>query len=821
MLTLGGVGGDVANAWRAVVRRPGFTLAVVLTLGLGIGANTAVFSLIDSVILSPLPYGDSGELYSIFEQHTSGRRRLPSYPTFQDWTRQADGLSGLAFARGAPVTYEAEGHSGFLLGSFVTERFFDVLGVKAELGRVLTADDHQAGAEGAVVLSHRAWERWFASDPDILGTILVAEDIAYSVVGVMPPSFAFPDWGADNDLWMPISQLPPSELAALNQRGFSADSRVVARVEGGVPVSQVQQRMDGLAASLAAAYPDVSAGWTSTALVSLKDLEIQGVRARLLILWGAVLLVLLMCCLNLANLYLVRGSSRRQEYAVRAALGAPRSRIFRQVITETLLHASMGGCLGVLLASQGIAWARSGGLGDLPRITELSLDGTVLVFAAVLSVTTAAAFAMISIRRTGGAFIYDTVRASGHGSRWTTSLLSGIQATQVAMTFVLLLGAWLLGETFLKLVRVEPGYDPQHVLVVPITPPSPAYDGEQAALELYSQVMDAVRAVPGVSSVALTNHGPGGLAGAPTPAAVDGTLQDGQSDLSVYYRTISAGYFATLKTRVVAGREFTEADMAGGEGPLIINETLATQLGGSEAAVGQRLGVRKAASSRADFGEPLFGSIIGVVADLDPSETGGGAVPVVYVPFTHTPWAQVRVLVRTIDDSAGLIQAVESAVRSIEPAIPLSGPFVSVQRLADIRASQRSEERLNAGLVGAFAAVALLLACVGMYGVTSFIVTLRTREMGVRMALGAAPRRVAAGVVRHAAIVGMTGLIGGAVTGAALSSLITSLLFEVSPLDIRRFALAAVFLLALVAIAAYLPARRASELDPALVLRSE
>jgi HAMP domain-containing protein len=379
------------------------------------------------------------------------------------------------------------------------------------------------------VLSHRAWERWFASDPDVLGTILVAEEIAYSVVGVMSRSFAFPDWGVDNDLWMPISRLPPSELAALDQRGFSADSRVVARVARGVPLSQVQERMDGLAASLAAAYPDVSAGWTSTAIVSLKDLEIRGVRARLFMLWGAVLLVLLMCCLNLANLYLVRGSSRRQEFAVRAALGAPRSRILRQVITETLLHAALGGCLGVLLASQAIAWARSGGLGDLPRITEISLDGTVLAFAAVLSVTTAAVFAIISIRRTGGASIQGAVRASGHGSRWTTSLLSGVQAIQVAMTFVLLLGAWLLGETFLKLVQVEPGYDPRHVLVVPISPPSPAYDGGQAAVELYAQLMDVIRAVPGVSSVALTNHGPGGLAGAPTPAAVGGMPAKGQA----------------------------------------------------------------------------------------------------------------------------------------------------------------------------------------------------------------------------------------------------------------------------------------------------
>lgn len=820
MLSFRGLAGDVVNGWRAVRRRPGFAVAVVFTLGLGIGANTAVFSLVDAVILSPLPYEDSGNLYSVFERHTSGRMRLPSYPTFRDWSARVDGLTGFAFARGAPITYETDDHTGFLLGSFVTEGFFDLLGVEAELGRVLIAADYRPGAEGAVVISHRAWGRWFASDPGVLGTTLVAEDLSFTVVGVMPQSFAFPDWGPDNDLWIPMSQLPPSEQPALNQRGFSADSRVVARIEKGSARARAQQSLDAMAASLATLHPDVSAGWTSATLVPLKELEIQGFRTRLFTLWAAVLLVLLMCCLNLANLYLVRGSSRRQEYAVRAALGAPTGRIFRQVVVETLVLTTAGGALGVWSASRGIAWARSGGLADLPRITELTLDGAVLAFAVVLSLATAVAFALIATGRTRGAFIHGTVRASGHGSRWTTRFLSGIQATQVGMTFVLLLGAWLLGETFIKLVRVEPGYDPQDVLVVPVNPPSPAYDGERAAVELYSRLMDAIRAVPGVVAVALTNHGPGGLAGAPTPAAVGRAPQEGEGE-PVYYRTISAGYFATMRSRMIAGREFTDEDLAGGEGPLIVNRALAARMGGPEAAVGQALGVSKAASSRADFGEALVGTVVGVVADLDTSETGGEPVPIVYVPFTHTPWAQVRILARTRGSSPATIRAVEDAVRSIEPRIPLTGPFVSVWRLTDIRASQRSEERLNAGLVGAFAAVALLLACIGMYGVTSFIVTLRRREMGVRMALGAAPRRVAAGVVRHAALVGAMGLLGGVATGAALSSLIAGLLFEVGPLDPGRYVAVALCMLALVALAAYVPARRAGQLDPALVLRSE
>ena len=796
-------------------------MAVVLTLGLGIGANAAVFGLVHAVVLSPLPYEDSDELYSILERHTSGRPRIPSYPTYQDWAQRADVFEGLAFARGAPLTYRAEGHSGLLLGAFVTEGFFEILGVPAELGRVLTADDHRPGAEGAVLLSSRAWQRWFGGDPGIVGRSLVVDELAFTVVGVMPASFAYPDWGADNDLWMPISRLPPAELAALNQRGFSADSRIVGRLRSDVALPAAQRSMNRVAEALAAAYPDVSAGWTTAQLESLKELEVRSVRPRLLMLWAGVLLVLLMCCLNLANLYLVQGSSRRREYSVRAALGAHPGRLFRQVASETLCLAVVGGALGVALAHRSMAWASSGGLTDLPRISELRLDGPVLLVAALLSVGSALLFALLSVRHVAAASLPDDVRgADGGGTVRTTRLLSGIQAVQIGMTFVLLLGAWLLGETLLKLARVDPGYDPRGLLVVPINPPSPSYDEEPAAVDLYSRLMRAVRAVPGVLSVGLTNHGPGGLAGAPTAMAVGGVPQDPEPDLSVLYRTVSPGYFGTLATPVVAGREFTEADLEGGEGPVIVNETLAARFGGAP-PIGHAIGVRKAASSRADFGEPLMGLVVGVVADLDVSETGGRPIPVVYVPFTHSPWAQVRLLVRARDASAPTMRAVEDAIRSLEPALPLSGPFVGVRRLEDLRSVQRSQERLNAGLMGAFAAVAVLLACVGMYGVVSFTVVLRAREMGVRMALGAAPRQVAAGVVRQAAAIGAVGLVGGVVVAVALSSLITSLLFEVSPHAVERYATVAVTLLALAAGAAYVPARRASRLDPAMVLRSD
>ena len=382
---------DLGHAWRVARNRPGFALAVVLTLALGIGANTAVFGVIRAVVLSPLPYEESDGLYTPLEQHTSGRQRGLSYPTFQDWQQQADVFEGLAYARGAPVVYQTQEHSGLLLAAFVTDDFFELLGVEAEMGRGLSEDDYQAGAPGALVLSRRAWRRWFGSDPNIIGQTITVDEIPLTVVGIMPEFFAYPDWGANNDLWIPLNQMPPSELAALNQRGFYADSRVIARPREDLSNDVLQARIDALAVTLATTYPETSAGWTGASLASVKEREIRAVRPRLLMLWAAVGMVLLICCLNLANLYLVHGTSRRQEYAVRRALGAGHARLFRQVLTEASLLSVLGGFSGVLLALFGTAWARNGVLAGLPRISELTFNGSVMAFAAVLSMGAALA----------------------------------------------------------------------------------------------------------------------------------------------------------------------------------------------------------------------------------------------------------------------------------------------------------------------------------------------------------------------------------------------------------------------------------------------
>jgi predicted permease len=804
---------------RIAGRRPAFAAAVVLTLALGIGGNVAMFSLIDSVVLSPLPYADSGQLHSLMERHETGRTRVPSYPTFQDWSGAVDAFDGVAFARGAPLTYRTEDQTGLLLGAFVTEGFFEILGVGAHVGRTLQPEDYLAGVGATVVLSHGAWTNWFGADPAIIGATIALDDQPFVVVGVMPSSFSFPDWGADNDLWLPVSQIPPAELAILMQRGFHADSRTVARLTDDATLLEAQAQLDALASALAQAYPETNAGWTGAMIEPLADREVSNVRTRLLVLWAAVGFVLLLCCLNLANLYTVHGRSRSREYAIRAALGAGHARLVRQVITETSLLAALGGGLGVVIAARAIAWAREGGLTNLPRINELGLDAKALLLAGGLSVGTAVLFALIATRPSSMGSLQSTISRGQAGSYGLLPLL--VQSVQVAITFVLLVGAGLLGVSFINLSRVDPGYDPQGLVVIPIQPPSPAYDDEAAAVDLYNRLLAAVERTPGVLQVALTNHGPSGTAGAPAPAMIGGAPEPDSPDaFEVVYRTVSDGFFAALGIPVVAGAEFAPDDLAGPVGPVVINQTLARRWGGAS-PLGQTLGVLKSASSRADFGEPLLGRVAGVVGDLDPSETGGIAQPTIYVPFTHTPWSQVRILARTASPTAGVRSAIQEAVWSIEPAIPLTGPWVSIQSVADTREAARYDERLNATLVGTFALVSLLLATVGMYGVISYTVSLQTRAIGVRMALGATRGAISGAIVGKVAFITTAGLVLGMATSLALAPFLSSLLFGVQPVEGLVYTVVATLLLTVALCAGYGPARRAGKLDPLTVLYAD
>ncbi len=814
---------DLAAAIRVAAKRPGFSLAVVLTLALGIGANTAVFSLINSIVLRPLPYPDSRRLYTLFEQDSLGAAgQLASYPTFLDWHEQSGVFSGLAFIRGTGLTYQTGDQSGLLLGAFVSNEFFPTLGVPALLGRALGPDDYQPGNSHVVVLSHHAWRSTFGGDAGVIGRTVSLANEPFVVVGVMPPTFGYPVWGlTDTDAWLPILGLPPPDMAALGQRGFHADSRIVARLKSGVPLARAQEQMDAIARRLAATYPEAGARWTRVFIASLAEAIVGNVPTRLFMLGGAVAVVLLICCVNLANLYLAQGAARSQEFAIRAALGAGRGRVLRQLLTETLVVASVGGALGSVSAVWAVNLVRVSASARLPRSDEIRVDLSVLLFAAGLTVLTALLFAAVALRRVASPHL-----AQWLGERGGTALSRGgrgrlpawLLSAQVGFTVVLLIGAALLTRSFWRLSKVDPGFDPERLVAIRINPPSPNYDDPQAAIRLYDRVAESVRAVPGVTDVALINHTPVGTGGLPSQAAIGHAPTGSSDDISVLYETVSARYFALMRIPILAGREFTAVEVNGPPGPLIVSETLAKRWG-ERSPVGDRLGVLKAAKTRPDFGQPLVGTVVGVVGDVKHFGLDTEPPPTVYVPYTHNPWGAMVVVARTRIAAEQLVTPIEQAVRQVEPAIPLKGPGLGAWAFETNVRNSYGPQRLNATLVSAFAIVALLLAAVGIYGVMSYTVALETREIGIRMALGATPPGVLRAVVGRVTRIAVFGLIAGMAAALGLTRLITGLLYQVEPTDPATFVGVGLLLLAVATLAGWFPARRAAAVDPVASLR--
>jgi putative ABC transport system permease protein len=814
---------DFRAAVRVSMKRPGVSLAVVLTLALGLGANTAVFSLINSIVLRPLPYPDSGRLYTLFEQDSLGSgRRLASYPTFLDWQEQHDVFGGLAFIHGTGLAYQTGDESGLFLSGFVSDQFFPTLGVPALLGRVLGPDDYLSGNANVVVLSHHTWRSSFGGDSGVIGRTVTLANQPFVVVGVMPPTFAYPVWGMTaNDLWLPLPALPPPDLTALRQRGFHADSRIVARLRSDVSVARAQEQMDAIARRLVAVYPEAGVRWTKVGIVSLAEFTVGNMSTRLLMLGAAVALVLLICGVNLANLYLAQSAARTQEFAIRAALGAARARVLRQLLTEALVVASAGGGLGLLLAVWTMHLIRAGDTARLPRAGEIGLDWRVLAFALALTALTALLFAAVTVRCVASPHLAPslgerggTALSRGGRGRLPAWLLSG----QVALTVVLLIGAALLTQSFWRLSEVDPGFDPDRLVGVRIMPPSPAYDDAEAAVRLYDRIAESVSAVPGVTNVALINHTPLSSGGLPTPAAIGHAPTGGRDDFNVLYETVSAEYFAMMDIPVVGGREFSVTDVNGPPGPVIVNQTLARRWSG-RSPVGERLGVLKAARTRPDFGEPLIGTVVGVVGDVKHFGLDTEPPPTVYVPYTHNPWAMMVVVVRTGIAPEPLIAPIERAVRQVDPAIPLKGPGLGASTFETSVRNSYAPQRLTAALVSAFATVALLLAAVGIFGVMSYTVALETREIGIRMALGAAPPSVLRAVVGRVTRIAGLGLVAGMAAALGLSRLITGFLYDVRPTDPVTFLGVGVLLLVVAMVAGFFPARRAAAVDPVVALR--
>ncbi|MGH7675913.1 MAG: ADOP family duplicated permease, partial [Gemmatimonadales bacterium] len=659
---------DIRYALRTLMRAPAFTAAAVATLALGIGANTAVFSVVNSVLLRPLPYDATNRVHLLVERHERGEFRLLSYPTFLDWQGQTDALDGLAFMRGTSALLRG-GEGPMRVGAaFVSEGFFELLTGRPLHGRLFVPDDERPAGSHVAVITYDLWQRRFGGDPAVLGTAMSLDDGSYTIIGILPSGVRYPDWV---DFYAPLAAIIATD-SALHQRGLHADSRVVARLRAGVDTVQTRVALEGVAARLAAAYPKEHGGWTSVAMLPLRE-EVLGfgaVRPVLRLLQVAVMLVVLIVCANVASMALVRGATRSRELAIRSALGAGRARVVRQLLTEAGVLALSGGALGVLLAAWLLDLLKAAAPEGLPRLDELRIDGWVLAVAGLTSLLTAALVGLAPALRVTSTSLVASLKEGrvdrGAGSRRST-LRSTVVAAEIAIAVVLLLGAGLLVRSFWRLSEVDLGFNPRRLVSLQVFPPAGKYESPDAAAGLYRRLAEAVAPVPGVEATALSNHVPLSGGGIPSRIVVPGHVPTPDEGESVFFRTVSADYFDTMQIPLRQGRMLTQSDVASRATVVVVNETLARRYWSGASPIGRSVTLFKAAQARPDYGERFAAAVVGVVGDVRHFGLEQDPPAEVYVPYTVNVWGHMTLVVRTRADPGAMLPVLRRAVLGVEP----------------------------------------------------------------------------------------------------------------------------------------------------------
>ena len=800
---------DLRFGARMLLKKPGFTLIAALTLALGIGANTALFSVVNGVLLRPLAYHDPDRL--VWLGHTaakSNRNAAISPPTFADYRNQCQSFENLtALLYNTAFNLTGEGEPERLQGRRVSANFFDTLGALPELGRGFLAEEDSPGRNRVVVLSHGLWRRRFGADQNIVGRALRLNGQNFTVIGVMPAAFR---WQTD-ELWSPL---------ALSPSNFTPDNRgneflqVIARLKPQATLQQAHAEVAGIAAQIVRQNQKIyPAGSGFSAQVKLLREQVVGdVRLMLLVLLGAVGFVLLIACANVANLLLARASARRKEIAVRASLGASRFRLIRQMLTESLLLALLSGLGGLLLASLGIDLLLALNPANLPRLQEITVDARALSFLLGLALLAVLLCGLASALQASNTDLQETLkeggRGAGAGRQRTRSLLV---VAEVAMSLVLLVGAGLMIRSFLRLTQVNPGFAPDHMLTMQVMLPASKYPEPSQSRAFFQQAIERIRTLPGVSSVGAVGELPLGGGVRSATFAIEGRPTGPNEALPHSdIRTISPGYFQTMKIPLLKGRDFSEQDIADGRDVAMIDETLAQLYWPGEDPIGKRLDLQFA-----DI--PDWREIVGVVGRIKHKGLDAEYKGQIFYPIAQGGNLGMYLVARTTTDPLSLASAVRGAIRAVDPEQPIYRVMTMEQVVADAVA----QPRLTMLLLGAFAVLALVLAAVGIYGVLSYAVTQRTQEIGIRMALGAGRRDVLKLVVRHGMLLTLLGALLGLTASFALTRLMQTLLFGVSANDPLTF-IAVALLLSLVALlACWIPARRATKVDPLIALRHE
>ena len=802
-------------AIRSLRRSPGFTIIALLTLALGIGANTAIFSFVNGVLLKPLPYRDPHGIVMVWEKPPGGDRNGISTLNFLDWKNQNSVFEHMAAINfGGNVTLTGAGQPEELQGVRVSASYFEIFGVQAVLGRTFAPDEDQLGKSPVVILSHRLWENRFGADPSIVGRTLTLSGKPCTVVGVMPAHSPFDRSYAQ--LWMPL---------AFEPRDMTRDYHWMlsfARLKPGVTLEKAEAAMDAIGARIAAAYPESNKGWGVT--VERFEDRIVGpqLRRSLLVLLAAVGAILLIGCANLANLTLARGAAREREIAVRASLGAGAWRLIRQLLTENLLIAAAGGALGL-----GLGYAMIRGLillappFSLPSEANVSIDPAILLFTLAVSLLTALLFGLAPAIH---AARVDPASAMKEGGRSASSgagrarLRSALIVAEVALAFVLLAGAGLLVGSFFRMLHVDTGFTSTNVTTARLPIARDRFAHPEQLLQYVRLLDDRLRAAPGVRDVAFSNVLPMQGWGDGMPFLIAGrAFVDRANRRACFYKRVTGSYFRTLEIRLLRGRTFSGDDTRGGAPVIVINEEMARRYFKGEDPLGKRILIQEILYGQPGLGPEIPWEVVGIVGDEQTGSLIDTKSPGVYVTFDQSPTNDLNMVLRASLDPRMLTSAIHAAVRAVDK----DQAIADLETLEQIKSGTVSSDRMQTMLLAIFAALALLLAAIGIYGVISYSVTQRTHELGIRAALGASRGSLLGMVIRRGMQLTLIGLAIGAAGALALTRLLASLLFGISPRDPVTLIVVAAVLSTVALLACYIPARRAAAVDPLVALRYE
>lgn len=798
---------DLRYAVRLLVKAPLFAVVAILTLTLGIGANTAIFSLLSALVLRPLPYVEPEQLVVVVE-HYQQQPTSVSYPNLLDWQAQQQVFSATAGYLPTGLTYRAGTEPERLTGAYISANLFSILGSRPFLGRTFLAQEDVAGAERVVILGNRLWQRRFGARRDVLGkTVALGSDL-YTVVGVMPAGFEF---ASNSEFWLPLSlwtgrAMSSQGIENVMDRNNRLGLQMVARLKSGVTPTRAQANMDVITHRLAREYPRSNQNY-SARVVSLREHLVGKLGLILWILGGSVGLVLLVACANVANLLLARSAVRQKEIAIRAALGATRLQIMRQLLIESALLGMLGGGAGVILAVWSVPLLQLLIPPNAYRAGEIGLDIQVLGFALAVSLLSSLLFGLTPALAASTPDLARTLKDNSSGSGSRVGKLSRVLVVcEVALALILLVGASLMSLSLSNLQGVDLGFRPQNVLTVPVSLPEGTYPEARVRGVFSIQALEQIRTLPGVQSVALATALP--LSGYLSQGSVAIEGQPSNTQVQADYLTASSEYFRVMGIPILSGRTFSEQDTQDSTGVVIINEVLARRHFPDQDPIGRRLQLETTSA---------WLTVIGVVGSVRQNELGTEPGPQTYRPYSQDSWPYMVFMVRTTKAPLSLKNTVEQAIHAVDPDLPIA----RVLSLEQVVAGSMAQPRLTWLLLALFAGLATLLSAIGVYGVMSYSVTLRTREIGIRMALGATPGHILKLIVGQGMVLVLIGMVLGVAGTIALGRILASLLYGVGAGDPRAIGAVSLGLALVTLVACWLPARRAARVNPLVAMRNE